>query len=110
MHLFAPNCSYVSYVFLEVRKIKVTAKQGFKILWIFCQNFALIMTNGIKKIRLGVDIFDKRILDSCTLFSDSASEYMASSMAIFSSQPSEYKPVSSVWYTTFQEATRDKSD
>ena len=33
------------------------------------------MTNGIRKVRKGVDIFDKRILDSCKFISDSASEY-----------------------------------
>ena len=38
-----------------------------------CQNSALIMTNGIRKVRLEVDIFDKRILDSCKF--TSASEY-----------------------------------
>ena len=33
------------------------------------------MTNGIRKVRKGVDIFNKRILDSCKLISDSALEY-----------------------------------
>jgi len=33
------------------------------------------MTNGIRKVRQGVDIFDKRILDSCKFISESASEY-----------------------------------
>ena len=47
----------------HIYKIKVTAKIGLKILWIHCQNFALII-NGIQKARLVVDIFDKRILDS----------------------------------------------
>ena len=57
---FAPNCSYLSYVFLQVGKIKVTAKQGLKILWIHCQNSALIMTNAIRKVRLRVDIFNNK--------------------------------------------------
>ena len=47
----------------HIYKIKVTAKIGLKILWIHCQNSALII-NGIQKARLVVDIFDKRILDS----------------------------------------------
>ena len=33
------------------------------------------MTNGIRKVRKGVDIFDKRILDSWKFISDSVSEY-----------------------------------
>jgi len=33
------------------------------------------MTNGIRKVRKGVDIFEKRILDSCKFISDIASEY-----------------------------------
>ena len=76
MQLFAPNRSYyLSCIFLQVGKIKVPAKRGLKILWIHCQNFLLKMTNGIRKVRLGVDIFDKRILDSCKFISYSASEY-----------------------------------
>ena len=61
MQLLAPNRSNLSYVFLQVGKIKVTHKRGLKILWIHCQNSESIMTNGIKKVRLGVDRFDKRI-------------------------------------------------
>ena len=90
MQLFAPNRSYLSYVFLQIGKIKVIAKGGLKILWIYCQNSALIMTNWIKKVRLGVDIFYKRILDSYKFISNSASEY-DSSTAKFSSQPAKYK-------------------
>ena len=33
------------------------------------------MTNGIRKVRLGADIFNKRILDSCKFILDSPSEY-----------------------------------
>ena len=40
------------------------------ILRIQCRNSVLIMTNGIRKVRQGVDIFDKRILDSCKFISD----------------------------------------
>jgi len=36
--------------------------------WMHCQNSELIITHGIRKARLGVDIFDKRILDSCKSF------------------------------------------
>ena len=50
------------------------------------------MTKGMRKVRQGVDIFDKRILDSCS--SQTLLQNMASFTAIFSSQPAEYKPVS----------------
>ncbi len=40
---------------------------------ICCQNSVLTITNGIRKVRKEVDIFDKRILDSCEFISDSAS-------------------------------------
>ena len=66
-------CSYSFYIFLQVGKIKVTAKRGLKILRIHCQNSALIMTNRIRKGRQGVEIFDKRNLDSCKLILDSTS-------------------------------------
>ena len=33
------------------------------------------MTNGLKKVKKGVDIFDKRILDYCKFILDSAPEY-----------------------------------
>ena len=45
-------------IFLQVEKIKVTAQRG-----IHCQNSALILTNRTRKVRKGVDIFDKRILE-----------------------------------------------
>ena len=48
------------------------------------------MINGIRKVRLGVDIYDKRILDSCKFISDTVLQ----NRAIFSLQPAEYKPVS----------------
>ena len=60
--------SYLLFIFiiyiLTGWKIKVTAKWGLDILRIHCQNSAFIMTNGIGNFRQGVDIFDKRILDS----------------------------------------------
>ena len=65
--------SFFLYIFLQVGKIKVTAKRGLKILWSFCQNSPSIMKNGIRKVRKGVNIFDKRIPESCKLISDSAS-------------------------------------
>ena len=74
-------CSFIEllllfiFIFLQVGKIKATSKRGLKILRINCQNLTLIMTNGIRKVREGVNIFDKRILDSCKFISDSASEY-----------------------------------
>ena len=67
-------CSYELYIFLQVGNIKVTAKRGLKILRIHCQNSALTMTNGIRKVRQGVEIFDKRNLDSCKFILDSTSE------------------------------------
>ena len=90
---FSSYSSYLLYLFLQVGKIKVTAKQVLKILRIHCQNSALIMTNGIRQGRLGVDIFDKRNLDSCKFISDTVLQNTASSIAIFSLQPEEYKLV-----------------
>ena len=72
---FSSYSSYLLYIFLQGGKIKVTAKRGLKILRIHCQISALIMTNEIRKIRQGVDIFDKIILDSCKFISYSTSEY-----------------------------------
>ena len=60
-------CSYLLYIFLQVGKIKVA---GLEILRIQCRNSVMIITNGIRKVRQGVDIFDKRILDSCNFISD----------------------------------------
>ena len=83
------------YIFLQVGKIKVRAKWGFKVLRNHCQNSAFKMTNGIRKFRQGVDIFDKRILDSCMFISDSVSEYgLVYNNLFLAVQPAEYKPVS----------------
>ena len=68
-------CILLFVYYIQVGKIKVTAKRGLKILWNNCQNSTLKMTNGIRKVRQEVDIFDKRILDFCEFISDSASEY-----------------------------------
>ena len=46
-----------------------------KILRIHCQNSAVIMTNGIRKVRQGLDIFNKRILNSCKFILVGTSEY-----------------------------------
>ena len=75
-------------IFLQVGQIKVTAKKaGFENSEdINCQNFALKMTNGKRNVRLGVDIFDKRILDFCKFILDTVLQNMASSTAIFSLQ------------------------
>ena len=61
-------------IFLKGWK-KVTAKRGLKILRVHCQNSSIIMTNGTRKVRQRVDIFEKRILNFCKFISDSSSEY-----------------------------------
>ena len=94
MQLFAPDCAYLSYVFLQVGQIKVIAKLGLKIMWINRQNSALIMTNGIRKVKLGIDIFDKRILDPCKFILNSASEYSLVYGNLATLQLAEYKLVS----------------
>ena len=71
--------SYLLYLFLQVRK-KATALSGVcKFQGYHCQNSTIhsFMTNGIRQVRLEVDIFDKRILDS---LGHSASEYGAQSI------------------------------
>ena len=49
------------------------------------------MINGIIKVRQGVAIFDKRILDSCKFILDGALEYSIVYSNLFLA---EYKPVS----------------
>ena len=49
----------------RLEKNEITAEQGLEIFKINCQNFAIIMANGIRKVRQEVDIFDKQSLDSC---------------------------------------------
>ena len=51
----------------RLEKNEVTAEQGLEIFKIHCQNFAIIMANGIRKVRQEVDIFDKQSLDSCKI-------------------------------------------
>ena len=64
-------------MFLQVGKIKVTAiLAGFENSEDkHCQIPALKMTNGIRKVRKGVNIFDNRICDSCKFILESTSEY-----------------------------------
>ena len=85
------------YVFLRVGKIKVTAKQGLKILRIF----VLIMTNGIRKVMQGVDIFDKRILDSCKFISDRIRPHLQQSFPLSRQNINQYL---SAWCITYQDS------
>ena len=50
----------------RLEKIKITAERGLEILRIH-QNNAVIMTNGMRKVWQGVNIFYKIILDSCEI-------------------------------------------
>ena len=65
-----------------------------------------IMTNGIRKVRKGVDIFDKRILNSCKFISDSASEYdLILYNYFFSRSLLSINWYLSAWCTTYQDST-----
>ena len=64
---------------------------------IHCQNSTLKMTNGIRKIRLGVDIFDKRILESCKFISDTVLQNRSLSTAIFSLHLAEFVKSRQFW-------------
>ena len=44
-----------------------TCSYRLEMFWIYCQNSAIKMTNGIRKFRRGVDILDKRSLDFCKI-------------------------------------------
>ena len=89
----------ISSIFLQVKKKCHCTKQGLKILRIYiCKNSTLKMSNGIRKVRLRV-----KILDSCKFITDTVLQNTASSTAIFSLQPAEYKPVS--WCTPYQDST-----
>ena len=90
---------------LQVGKIKVTAKRGLKILWIHCQNSESIMTNEIKKIRLGVDQFDKRIKEFLILVSSSWTVLQNTASSLQPSFPCSRQCINwfhSVWCTTYQ--------
>ena len=68
---FSVYSSYLLYLFLQVGGEKSLHKAGFENSEeIVVRVPLLIMTNGIRKVRLGVDIFDKRILDSCKFILD----------------------------------------
>ena len=62
------------------------------------------MTNGIRKVRLGVDIFDKRILDCCKFISDTVLQNMASSTASFPCSWQNINRYHSAWCTTYQDS------
>ena len=98
-------CSYLLYIFLQVGKIKVTAKGVLKILRIHSQNFAIIMTNGIRKVRQGVDIFNKRNLDSCKFISDNTSEYRLIYSNFFPHSRQSINRYHSAWCTIYQDST-----
>jgi len=55
MQLSDPDCSYLLYIFLQVEKNKslLTVFENVQGL-----NSAILMTNGIRTVRQGVDIFD----------------------------------------------------
>ena len=50
--------SYSLYIFLQVGKIKVTAKQGLEMFRTHCQKYDIKMTNEMRKVRKGSYIFD----------------------------------------------------
>ena len=67
LELFNPDCLYLSYVFFRLEKIKLIAERFLEMFRIHCQNPAILITNGIRKVRQAVDILDKRILDFCKI-------------------------------------------
>ena len=59
---------HIHYIYsCRLEKIKVTAKRGLEMIRILSWNSAIKMKNGIRKVRTGVDIFNKRSLDSCKI-------------------------------------------
>ena len=84
-----------SSIFLQVGKKSHCKKAGLENSEdIHCQSSIFKMTNGIRKVRLGVDIFNKRTLDFSKFISDTVLQNTALSTTIFSLQPAEYKLVS----------------
>jgi len=59
------------------------------------------MTNTIRKVRVGVDIFDKRILDSCKFILDLVLQNTASFTAIFFCS----RMLNGEWCTSYQDST-----
>ena len=63
------------------------------------------MTTRIRKISKVVDIFNKRILDSCKFISDSASKYGLVYSYLFPCSPQSLNQYHSAWRTTYQDST-----
>ena len=59
------------------------------------------MTNEIRKVRLGVDIFDKRILDSCKFISDRIRPHLQQPFPLSRQSINQYL---SAWCTTYQDS------
>ena len=71
---------------------------------ILCQNSALIIKNGIRKVRKGVDIFDKRIL---VLVSSSRTQYFRIRPCLNQSFPCSQQSINwyhSAWCMTHQDS------
>ena len=62
------------------------------------------MTNGIRKVWKGVEIFNQRILDSCKFITDSSSEYGLVYNYLFLAV-SNVNRYHSAWCTTYQDST-----
>ena len=62
------------------------------------------MTNGIRKVWKGVEIFNQRILDSCKFITDSSSEYGLVYYYLFLAV-SNVNRYHSAWCTTYQDST-----
>ena len=81
-------------------------KRGLKILRIYiCQNSALKMTNGIRKVRLGVDIFEKKFL---ILVSSSLTQCFKIRPRLQQSFPCSQQSINqynSAWCTPYQDST-----
>ena len=65
------------------------------------------MTNGIRRLgKLGTEwVFSKKILASCKLISDSASEYGLVYSFLFLTAGQSINRYHSAWYTTYQDST-----
>ena len=74
------------------------------------QNSPIIMTNGIKKVRKGVDIFNKRIFDSCKLYLGQCFRIQPClSQLSFPRSQHIINWYHSAWCTTYQDSTLDVS-
>ena len=72
---------------------------------IHCQSSIFKMTNGIRKVRLGVDFFDKRTLDFSKFISDTVLQNTALSTAIFPCSRLSINRFHSAWCTTYGYST-----